>query len=455
MRLRRLPNARKSRKNEPVVPYKPTAELTAATLLHRLQPFGAEAHLALAVSGGGDSMGLLALAAQAQTYDHAPRFSVLSVDHKLRAEAAAEVTQVAQICRDLGLPHEVLTADKSLPEHDIQQQARKLRYRLMAAWCAQHNAQAVVLAHHRDDQAETVLMRMARGSGVQGLGGMAPRQKIHTDAGPLILLRPFLSDTGASLKQLAIEAGLPIIHDPSNDDPSFERVRWRRLLPRLEAEGLDAARLADIADTMRGAQAALDTKLTGWLDAHAAWHDYGVLCLPRAGFEALPRAHQQRLLGRFVQYFGHHPHPLKRKKTAHMLAQIAARPHGAAVLGGVHVRWRQETIFMGRETAACPTPLPLNAVKGVWDRRFALPDNCADSLHVAALGQAGVQELRDGGAVFDAQIPAAYFAALPGIFAGEKLQACPIIEKNNDNLTDFGFSSVYREGFYRDILGEG
>ena len=430
------------------MPYK----LKPATLLHRLQPYGAEAHLALAVSGGGDSMGLLALAAQAQTYDHAPRFSVLSVDHKLRPEAAAEVAQVAQICRDLGLAHVILSADKSLPEHDIQQQARQLRYRLMAGWCAEHGAQAVVLAHHRDDQAETVLMRMARGSGVQGLGGMAPRQKIHTDAGPLTLLRPFLRDSGAALKQLAIEAGLPIIHDPSNDDTSFERVRWRRLLPKLEAEGLGAARLAEMADTMRGAQAALDAKLTLWLDAYAAWHDYGVLCLPRPLFGALPVAQQQRLLGRFVQYFGHHPHPLKRKKTAHVLALIAARPHGAAVLGGVHVRWRQATVFMGRETAACPTALPLNAVKGVWDRRFALNDIRADDVHVAALGQAGVQELRHRGVVFDARLPAAYFAALPGIFAGEKLHGCPIIEKNNDNLTDFGFSSVYREGFFRDIL---
>ena len=427
--------------------------LNPATLVHRLQPFGAEAHLALAVSGGGDSMGLLALAAEAQKFDYAPRFSVLTVDHKLRPEAAGEAAQVADICRALGLPHKVLSADENLSTTGIQQQARKLRYRLMAAWCAAQNAQALVLAHHQDDQAETVLMRMARGSGVKGLGGMAPRQKIHTEAGPLLLLRPFLNDSGDALKTVAAEAGLPVINDPSNEDTRFERVRWRRLLPKLEAEGLDAATLAELAANMRQTQAALDKKLTGWLEGHADWHEYGVLCLPRAGFAALPQTLQLRLLGRFVQHFGQHNHPLKRRKSERVLHDMANKPHGGAVLGGMHVRWRSHAVFLGREAAACPSPFLAHNANGIWDKRFSFSSNGeAENLHLAALGQAGVQEMRNRGVVFDKNIPAVYYAALPGLFADEALVDCPVLTETGGKLTDFSVSGVYCDGFYRDIF---
>ena len=428
-------------------------KLTAAALVHRLQPFGADAHLALAVSGGGDSMGLLALAAEAQKLDYAPRFSVLTVDHKLRPEAAAEAAQVAAVCRALGLPHTVLSADEKRSKTGIQQHARTLRYRLMAIWCAEHKAQALVVAHHQDDQAETVLMRMARGSGVKGLGGMAPRQKIHTDAGPLLLLRPFLTDAGDALKTVAAEAGLPINHDPSNDDTRFERVRWRRLLPKLEAEGLDAATLAELAANMRQAQAALDKKLTGWLEGYADWHEYGVLCLPRTPFEALPHAHQHRLLGRFVQYFGQHAHPLKRRKSERVLHNMTNTPHGGAVLGGTQVRWRSDVIFMGREAAACPSPLWLHDANGVWDKRFSFTSNGeVANLHLAALGQAGVQEMRNRGVVFDKKIPAVYLAALPGLFSGADLIDCPVLMKTPGNMTDFSISGVYSGSFYCDIF---
>ena len=121
-------------------------------------------------------MGLLALAAQAKSIKGAPHFTVLTVNHGLRKAAVAEAAQVAAQCEKLNLPHVTLMADAKLGKSDVQQQARNMRYRLMAAWCAEHGAQGLVVAHHRDDQAETVLMRMARGSGVSGLErhGTAP-----------------------------------------------------------------------------------------------------------------------------------------------------------------------------------------------------------------------------------------------------------------------------------------
>jgi tRNA(Ile)-lysidine synthase len=446
------------------VPLKPTA----SALLKNLQPFHADSHFALAVSGGGDSMGLLALAAQAGQLDGAPRFTVLTVNHGLRQAAAAEAAHVAAQCATLNLPHVTLMADKKLGASDMQQQARNLRYRLMAAWCAQHQAQGLVLAHHQDDQAETVLMRMARGSGMSGLSGMAARQLLQTEAAPILLLRPLLKYRGTDVKALAHEAGLPVINDPSNDDPQFERVRWRRLLPLLQAEGLGAARLAEIADDMRLMQTALDNKLTAWLDHYALWHDYGVLRLPRADFDALPMTQKQRFIGRFVQYFGQYAHPVKQKKTDRLLHHIDDTAHGAASVGGLHMRWRKGHLFLGREAAACEAAVPMNDIatrfNGRFDRRFAiigtnLSERERKNLHIGPLDPQGVADMRARGAVFDKTVPAAYYAALPGVFDGNRLIDCPPLSCSLSDLdaeaADFQMHSVYYNGFYRDILRAG
>jgi tRNA(Ile)-lysidine synthase len=433
-------------------------------LLKNLQPFEGDSHFALAVSGGGDSMGLLALATQAMQLDEAPRFTVLSVNHGLRQAAAAEAAQVAAQCEKLHLPHITLMADKKLGASDIQQQARNLRYRLMAAWCAAQGAQGLVLAHHQDDQAETILMRMARGSGMGGLSGMAARQLLQTQAAPVLLLRPLLKYRGADVKALAHEAGLPVIEDPSNDDPQFERVRWRRLLPLLETEGLGAARLAEMANDMRVLQTALDNKLTAWLDHFAAWHDYGVLNVPRADFDALPMAQKQRFMGRFVQYFGQHPHPVKQKKTDRLLRQIENNAHGAASMGGLHMRWRKNDLFIGREAAACAAMVPISDMptrfNGRFDRRFGiigknLRKRETKNLHMGPLGPQGVADMRAQGAVFDKAVPAAYYAALPGVFDGSTLLGCPLVSPSDAGVADFQVHNVYHNSFYRDIIAGG
>ena len=409
-------------------------------------------------------MGLLALAAQARGIEGAPHFTVLTVNHGLRKAAVAEAAQVAAQCEKLNLPHVSLMADTNLGMSDFQQQARNMRYRLMSVWCAEHGVQGLVVAHHRDDQAETVLMRMAHGSGMSGLGGMAPRQLLHTETAPLLLLRPLLEYGGAEVKALAYEAGLPVIDDPSNYDSQFERVRWRRLLPLLKAEGLGAARLAEIAAEMRLLQAALDKKLTAWLDHYASWHDYGVLTLPRTEFDALPLAHKQRFIGRFVQYFGQHAHPVKQRKTDRLVRQIEETPHGGASVGGLHLRWRKSLVFLGREAAACPEPVAISDMTSNlngrfdshFDRRFALSGtNGAKHLQLGALGPHGVAEMSARGLSFDKAVPAAYYAALPGIFDGDKLLQCPLLSSSDESIADFKLHSVFYGGFYRDIIAGG
>ncbi len=424
---------------------------TPADFIKTLSRLDAGTHVALAVSGGGDSMGLLALAARSARLKNAPRFSVLTVDHGLRKAARAEAKMVARVCADLGLKHVTLRDTQKLSGRDIQQQARRLRYRLMAAWCARHKAQSLVLAHHQDDQAETVLMRLAKGSGINGLAGMAEKQKLATSVGDLVLLRPFLGMPSAQLKRWAQQAKLPISDDPSNVDAQFERVRWRQAMPHLADLGMDAAALGGLADDMRAVRRALDGQLLDWLDAHAQWHDYGVLCLPRAAYMALDDGLKTRLMAAFVRFFGGHEHPLKRARIRAFATRPEMRPSGAATLGGAHLRWRGKTMFLGRELAACQ-PHELTHGVQLWDNRFFVKaKKTKNNLFVAPLGRQGVQDLRDGGSVFDKAVPACYYAVLPAFFSAKKRLACPLMVPQ----TGFSAKSVYSKALFRDILSGG
>jgi tRNA(Ile)-lysidine synthase len=211
---------------------------------HPLAP--AEA-LAVAVSGGADSMALLALAHAA----FPGQVVAATVDHGLRAAAAEEAALVAAWCADAGVPHTTLAADRAIGPSDIQAEARALRYDLLTRWATDAGATIVATAHHADDQAETFLMRVARGSGPAGLAGIRARRAL----GALTLVRPLLGWRRAGLRGLVEAAGIPFFDDPSNSDTRYERVRVRQL---LAAEAwLDPVNLARAATHAAEADAAL------------------------------------------------------------------------------------------------------------------------------------------------------------------------------------------------------
>jgi tRNA(Ile)-lysidine synthase len=195
----------------------------------------------LAVSGGPDSTALLraALRVGATVPLH-----VATVDHGLRATSAAEASEVAAAARQLGLPHRTLAWTGPKPSHGLQAAARAARYDLLARCAHSLGATWVLTGHTRDDQAETVLMRLFAGSGPAGLAGMRAERPL---AGTVRLGRPFLGLPKASLVAYCAALGLIPIQDPSNADTRFARARLRRLLPDLAEEGLSAARLCRLA----------------------------------------------------------------------------------------------------------------------------------------------------------------------------------------------------------------
>jgi tRNA(Ile)-lysidine synthase len=209
------------------------------------------ARLGVAVSGGPDSLALLLLAAAAR-----PQLvEAATVDHGLRPEARAEAEMVAGICGRLGVRHTVLTARwNEVPQTAIQERARDQRYRLLGYWAEERGLEALATGHHADDQAETLLMRLARGSGVRGLAGMRPRTVAPGSHARLI--RPLLGWRRTELEQVAVAAGLDPVADPSNSDERFERVRVRHALSELD--WLDPQAVARSASNLADADNALD-----------------------------------------------------------------------------------------------------------------------------------------------------------------------------------------------------
>jgi tRNA(Ile)-lysidine synthase len=206
--------------------------------------------IGLAVSGGPDSLALLLLAAEARPLE----VEAATVDHALRPESRAEAEMVARVCERLGVPHTILTATWDVtPETAIQEQARLMRYRLLGGWLRDRGLSALLTAHHLDDQAETFMMRLARGSGVKGLAGM--RAVTRGPAAAFSLVRPLLGWRHSDLEAVCAAAGIDPVADPSNEDEQFERVRVRKALAQQDI--LDAAAVAQSAAHLAEADAAL------------------------------------------------------------------------------------------------------------------------------------------------------------------------------------------------------
>ncbi len=257
----------------------------------------------LAVSGGPDSTALLLLAERWRAAQRKrPDLIVGTVDHGLRPEAKAEAAMVAKLAAKLGLPHHILVWSGEKPSTGLQEAARAARYRLLLGLARATGADAIATAHTEDDQAETMLMRIVRGSGLAGLAGIKPKSTWEGVA----LVRPFLGVPKARLIATLRQAGVPFAEDPSNEDPRFTRVRLRRLGSELAAEGLDGTRLATLARRLARADAALEAvvdELLAGISRHP-WPQAGPVELDAAALYRLPGEILIRLLQRAIDHVG-------------------------------------------------------------------------------------------------------------------------------------------------------
>ena len=300
--------------------------------------------LLLAVSGGPDSLAMLAgFAALARAGVALPPFGVATVDHGLRPEGAEEARAVGVLCDELGLAHTVLTLPACPGSSNVQAWARAQRYRALGALAG---AGVVVTAHTADDQAETFLMRAARGTGADGLAGIGDQASVHGAR----LARPFLSWPRAQLHAaLAFldarqTARLPV-HDPSNMDARYTRVRFRQWLAqapqpdgaRAIVQGLSAS--ARIAALERDA---LETLAARWFAALGAEGRDAGYVRAQVGLAEQPPALSARLLRRILQHVARHDdgHRFDLARIMDLVVRMQAQPHGTFVLGGARLDWR-------------------------------------------------------------------------------------------------------------------
>jgi tRNA(Ile)-lysidine synthase len=274
--------------------------------------------IVLAVSGGPDSIALMWLASRwRRALARGPRLVAVTVDHGLRAEAAAEARDVKRLARTLDMPHRTVRWTGAKPRTGLPAAARAARYRLLARAARAHGATHILTAHTRDDQAETLLMRMLRGSGIAGLAAMAR----ESEREGVRLARPFLNVSKSQLIATLKRAKIDFADDPTNRDTSFTRPRLRTLMPVLATEGGDVRSLARLASRLARANAAVEVLVDGAerylaLGGREASHaEFGAKAFDAKSFDAktfdakafaaMPEEIRLRLLLRAIDRFGH------------------------------------------------------------------------------------------------------------------------------------------------------
>jgi tRNA(Ile)-lysidine synthase len=384
----------------------------------------AASRVALAVSGGADSLALLDCFDRWRGRRHGrPAAIVLSVDHRLRENSGEEAAVVAGVAAARGYRARVLVWEGPRPESGVEAAARLARYRLMLGAAREDGASHLLLAHHRDDQAETFLMRLAGGSGLFGLAAM----RREVSAGDLTIVRPFLDLPRTRLAATTAAAGLVPVDDPMNVDPRFLRARIRRALPLLAANGLGAAEIAAAAGRLAAAADAIDEAASRVLAAAVRFDHLAIARLDPVRFRGEPAEVRRRVLTRLLQAIGGEAYPPRSAKLEALDGAMAgARGRFKRTLAGTVIERRADGGFaFYRETGreGLPEVAVAGPAKFVWDHRFEITigDRAPPDVMVGALGAAG----RRAVGAPTTLAPADALAALPALRRAAEIVAVP------------------------------
>ena len=339
----------------------------------------------------------------------------VTVDHGLRPEAAAEADWVGRLCARLGVAHQILQWQGWDGSGNLQDQARRARLSLIADWARAAGLGAVALGHTRDDQAETVLMRLARRAGVDGLSAMPDRRR----AQGMVWLRPLLSVSRDDLRTYLLSRGQDWIDDPSNDMLRFDRVKARRALIQLAPLGITPAVLAGVADQMREARTALNHQAEA-AARQIARIEGGDVVMDRPGFQALPAEIRRRLLVGALGWIGSADYGPRAASVQALLSAIGQGRGGT--LAGCRVTLRASALRVAREWQAVRGTVA--APGQVWDRRWMVAGPEINGLEVRALGEAGLSLVGDWRT---SGLPRASLLASPSVWRAEALVAAPLV----------------------------
>jgi tRNA(Ile)-lysidine synthase len=395
--------------------------------------------VAVAVSGGADSLALTIMIAEIMP------IVALTVDHKLRAESGKEAEYVHSILSARGIEHHILNWESSKPASNLQAEARQARYALMEQWCVDRAVFFLLTAHHMNDQAETFLLRLARGSGVYGLASIdkVSRGLFHKN---LTVVRPLLN-----VKKEALEAyleGLNVewIKDPSNINENFDRVKVRKFLSDPVLEGFNVDRLATTANHFARTRQALTFYEAAWISDHVQYDEYGAVSFQSEALQKAPEEITLRALAGLIRYVSgqHYPPRFEKLIRLHKLLISDEEFSGQTLMGAI-ITLSDGIISLCRELGQIEEEITVRAGGStIWDNRFnveLLLNEVSEGpfenvYNIKALGDDGWSELlskcpeiRDEKR--HRSLPHRVKMSLPAVFDASGLRAVPHLGYNN------------------------
>jgi tRNA(Ile)-lysidine synthase len=370
-------------------PAKPLSLGEFAASLAALARFETAPFLAVAVSGGPDSLAL-AILADRWARKRAGEICALTVDHRLRAESGAEILHLKTWLSVRAIRHEVLVWSGEKPKTGIQEAARLARYRLLTDWCRKHGCLHLLTAHHREDQIETYLIRLRAHSGAGGLAAMSATREL----GDCRLLRPLLGVSKNRLVAFLRAERQPFITDPSNLDPAFERSRYRGGDGTITG-GADVLAEIHALGTMRAAR---QRDANALLSRYVSLHPAGFALLDPGVLSITSRELAERLVSTVATTIGGRFYPPRGKQIARLRdVLVADGPRGHTLGGCRFIRWRKR-VLVTPELAGAAQPARLTPGETMfWDRRFkvVVPPSASGSLTIGYPGAAGIAQLRE------------------------------------------------------------
>ena len=383
-----------------------------------------ECRLAVAVSGGADSLALMVFLAE-----QGLKPSVLSVHHQMRAEATKEIEYVAMIAERFHLSHYVLSSTHEPPHEPpprTQAQARALRYALLSQWCNENAIQACALAHHAHDQAETFLFRLARGSGIGGLAAMR-EEIIHQGC---CFVRPLLDVPKEALKTFLQQRNIQWCEDPSNVSPKYTRTHLGKALDNLSP----CLSVDDFCQAAQGAfllKQELQKRVEAFLTQKGQGFAAGYYQVDKRALIEQDPIIAEAILAYLIQWVSGAPFRPRHLALSSLNELIKNAAHTASTLGYCQIQQKGEVLYFYKELAFVEPPIPVSAQQVLWDKRFSyhpppISTNRQANLKGLEIGALGIEgqrqvELMDK----DAPIPKMIRASLPALWRDGELVAVP------------------------------
>ena len=337
--------------------------------------------LGVAVSGGGDSVAMLHLL----NNWNGRELSVVTIDHGLRPESAEEASAVSVLSQAMGYSHETIKWTGWNKRGNLQEAARNARRSLILQWAKQNNVGAVALGHTADDQAETFLMRLARGSGIDGLSSMEP---LRQEDG-ILWVRPMLSIRRAALREYLASIGAEYFDDPSNEDETFDRIKVRRALGTLGALGIDVPKISETTERLRSAKQVVYTATRDLSLACTKVLPSGELHIDLERFQSGQRTLQLRILSEAVRFVSGSYYAPRAYAVENILDSLETPTLGSTLHGCV-LRISGKRLMVRREPGKTGGPVD---VQDIWDGRWSVAGKGEGQ--ISAVGEEGLSHCPD------------------------------------------------------------